>query len=123
MKIGEYSNKELYEELLTMRPEYYDFSIGTPEQTRVYYSDLFRRINLLLAKHNIIFNAEMYHQCRGKDKIELWKTNWKRGAKNKLFKSDDWIVIYKDKGGRVHGSNVDPDGPTQIKQEDYNPWE
>ena len=120
MKIQEIPNEQLYKELETMEPIYYYGRIGTPEQTTEYANDLFRRINLILAKYKILFTAETYHKSRSKDKIELWRTNWKKGPRNTRIKSDDWITITK--GKEVSTKSSQNDETFRNMKEDYNPW-
>ena len=96
MKIGEYSNKELYEALVKLEPQYYYGSIGDPKETREYALNLFKSISVLLAKYNIIFHPESYHKSKTKDKIELYKSSFMRSGKFKV-KTSDWIIIWKEK--------------------------
>lgn len=121
MKLQEIANDELYKELERLEPAYYYGKIGTPEQTMEYSNDLFRRINLVLSKYNIKFTAEMYHKSRSKDKIELWRTNWKKGPKNTKIKSGDWITITK--GLESASKSKQLDETFRINKEDSNPWE
>ena len=123
MKLQEIANDQLYKELELLEPEYYSARYGTPEQTTEYYHDLFRRINLVIAKYGIVFIAEMYHKSRSKDKIELWRTNWKRGPRNTKIKSGDWITITKGLESAGKSKQLDETFRNNNNKEDGNPWE
>lgn len=120
IKIAEYTNFDLYNKLLLLEPPWYK------GESKIPMEEHYQKVYKLLEEYKIYFKFSIMHMCKGKKRIELWKTKnteYRQGKKILLKRVDEYISIY-EKGGTVEKSKqVDPESAYRTKQEVINNME
>ena len=106
-------NKKLYQTIKEKTEEYY---AGTRNR-----SSFKNEIKADLAKHNLFFEFDIVHQCKGKNQVELHKQIYIPIGRVKK-RADDIYVIYNQDEIRqsVKSKQVDPESAYRVMQEVSN---
>lgn len=106
-------NKQLFEDLLKLEPEWRYGTCFKPEEAKQKIEEYYEKISCLLASYGIRFKPDCYHKKRGEDRIELTRETRivaKQTKKTIEYKKGHDSLIIRPAQGRVTGKlNVDPE--------------